>query len=160
MPAALTEPSSRPTLARHTALALATLALAARADAFVYWANFGTGTIGRADLDGSGANQAFITGASSPLGVAVDAPATPPTIADLIDSVEALELPHGIENSLLKKLTGAQRNLDADDLDGACDKLASFLDQVRAQSGKKIDAADADDLIAEAEAVRESLGCG
>ena len=84
----------------------------------------------------------------------------PPTIADLIDSVEALDLHGGIENGLLKKLTTAQRNLDAGDLAGACDKLASFIDQVQAQSGKKIDADDADDLIADAEAVRESLDCG
>jgi len=41
--------------------------------AYVYWANQDTNTIGRANLDGSGANQSFITGASSPLGVAVDA---------------------------------------------------------------------------------------
>ena len=40
--------------------------------AHVYWANSGTGAIGRANLDGTGANQSFITGASSPIGVAVD----------------------------------------------------------------------------------------
>jgi hypothetical protein len=67
MPAALTEPSSRPTLARHTALALATLALAARADAFVYWANDEANTIGRANLDGSGVEQSFISGLSGSL---------------------------------------------------------------------------------------------
>ncbi len=46
--------------------------LAAQADAFVYWANFVGPTIARANLDGSGVNQGFITGASSPVGVAVD----------------------------------------------------------------------------------------
>ena len=46
--------------------------MAAQADAFVYWVNFIDGTIGRANLDGSSANQSFITGASFPLGVAVD----------------------------------------------------------------------------------------
>jgi hypothetical protein len=30
---------------------------------FVYWVNFSTGTIGRANVDGTGANQSFITGA-------------------------------------------------------------------------------------------------
>jgi hypothetical protein len=54
------------------AFALASLALVARADAFVYWANFNTGTIGRANLDGSGADQRFIGGASGPVGLAVD----------------------------------------------------------------------------------------
>jgi virginiamycin B lyase len=39
----------------------------------VYWANVVAGTIGRANLDGTGANQSFIGGASRPRGVAVDA---------------------------------------------------------------------------------------
>ena len=40
--------------------------------AHVYWANYGTDTIGRAKLNGTGAEQSFITGASHPWGVAVD----------------------------------------------------------------------------------------
>src|SRR5262249_58093642 len=32
----------------------------------IYWANNGTGTIGRANLDGTGANQSFITGRPDP----------------------------------------------------------------------------------------------
>ena len=85
MPAAPTEPSLRSVLARRAALALATLALAAlalaalalaaRADGYIYWANAGTNTIGRANLDGdpSSVNQAFIgsDGANVPAGVAV-----------------------------------------------------------------------------------------
>jgi hypothetical protein len=39
----------------------------------VYWTNAGSDTIGRANLDGTGANQSFIGGASVPVGVAVDA---------------------------------------------------------------------------------------
>ena len=55
------------------ALALATLAFAARADAFVYWTNYKAGTIGRANLDGSGVDQSFInTAVGKPYGVAVD----------------------------------------------------------------------------------------
>jgi hypothetical protein len=77
----------------------------------------------------------------------------------LTDSVKALELRGKIETSLLAKLGGAQKNLDRGDTDGACDKLASFIDQVAAQGGKKIPAADADALIVDAEAVRASLGC-
>jgi hypothetical protein len=81
------------------------------------------------------------------------------TIADLIAAVEALDLPGGIENSLLSKLTGAQNNLQADDTVGACDKLASFIAAVQAQSGKKIDADDADALIDDAEEIRDSIPC-
>jgi virginiamycin B lyase len=38
----------------------------------IYWANAGNGTIGRANLNGTGASQSFITGASFPAGVAVN----------------------------------------------------------------------------------------
>ena len=40
---------------------------------YVYWANLGTNTIARANLDGTGVNENFITGANAPVGVAVDA---------------------------------------------------------------------------------------
>ena len=83
-----------------------------------------------------------------------------PTTADLIDSVEALGLPSKIEGPLLAKLNGAEKNIASGDTAGACDKLASFISQVKAQRGKKIPAAVAADLIADAEAVRGSLGCG
>jgi virginiamycin B lyase len=42
------------------------------ADAYVYWSNNATGTIGRANLDGSASDQEFITGAGAPSGVDVD----------------------------------------------------------------------------------------
>ena len=51
---------------------LAALAVASRAEAFVYWTNSDSGSIGRANNDGSGANQFFITGCSHPLGMAID----------------------------------------------------------------------------------------
>ena len=51
-------------------LMLVMLALAARADAFVYWANTAN-TIARANLDGSGVNENFIR-AYHPWGVAVN----------------------------------------------------------------------------------------
>jgi hypothetical protein len=46
--------------------------------AHLYWANAGDGTIGRANLDGTGVNQSFIGGATGPCGVAVDALALAP----------------------------------------------------------------------------------
>jgi virginiamycin B lyase len=47
------------------------LTLASGADAYVYWAD--GSTIGRANPDGTGVNESFITGTSGPFGVAVDA---------------------------------------------------------------------------------------
>jgi hypothetical protein len=46
---------------------------AAAGTAKIYWANYGTGTIGRGNLDGTGVNPAFIPGASPSGGLAVDA---------------------------------------------------------------------------------------
>lgn len=46
---------------------------AATAQAAVYWTNVGTGSIGRAPISGAGPNGSFITGATSPIGIAVDA---------------------------------------------------------------------------------------
>ena len=51
---------------------LGVLALPASAGAFVYWSNTDDTRIGRANLDGSGVNQNFITGANGACGVAVD----------------------------------------------------------------------------------------
>ena len=49
------------------------------AQAYIYWSNYGNGftgggtTLGRANIDGSAATASFITGASNPAGLAVDA---------------------------------------------------------------------------------------
>ena len=58
------------------ALVILALALAPRAEAYVYWGDHGEGagsTVGRANLDGTGTDQSFIAGASGPCGVAVNA---------------------------------------------------------------------------------------
>jgi Zn ribbon nucleic-acid-binding protein len=55
------------------ALLAVTLALAPRAEAFVYWTESFGDTIGRANVDGTGVDKRFITGARNPSGVAVDA---------------------------------------------------------------------------------------
>ena len=50
-------------------------AAAPAADAYVYWTHRGGGTgttLGRANLDGTGANESFIAGAKGPVGIAVD----------------------------------------------------------------------------------------
>ncbi len=80
-------------------------------------------------------------------------------ISDLLDRIIGLDLPHGIENSLSQKLRNALAALDAGDTQGACDLLYAFVHEVAAQSGKKIKASDAAQLIAAATDVRAALGC-
>ena len=83
-----------------------------------------------------------------------------PTIADLIESVEGLGLRQPVERRLLAPLRRAQRRLDAGNTNRACRGLAVFTCRVRNQRRqKKIAAADAAKLLADARAVRGSLGC-
>jgi hypothetical protein len=62
---------------RLAALCVATLALglglASAAQAFVYWGAGGANAIGRANLDGTGLNTSFVSGVTTPYGLAVDA---------------------------------------------------------------------------------------
>jgi hypothetical protein len=81
-------------------------------------------------------------------------------IEPLQADVQLLSLPHGIERSLLAKLDAAGRALEAGDRAGMCDSLSAYVHHVMAQSGKKIDVAGAAGLIADAQAVSQSLGCG
>ena len=86
-------------------------------------------------------------------------PPPPLEIAPLEVGVQSLALPHGLERALLAKLQAGQAALDAGDHDGACASLQAYLNQVDAQTGKKIYPASAEGLIAHATAVGTSLGC-
>lgn len=64
---------SRLRIALASVLAVCALgAIAPAANAYVYWANFSSGSIGRANLDGTNPEQSFISGLSQVLDVAVD----------------------------------------------------------------------------------------
>jgi hypothetical protein len=80
-------------------------------------------------------------------------------LGNLDSQVRALGLPNGIQNSLLVKLQGAQAALGSGDVAGACAKLAAFVNEVNAQSGKKIPATATAQLVAQANALRAQLGC-
>jgi virginiamycin B lyase len=136
--------------------------------AHVWWSNGRPFyAIGQANLDGTSVNQRFFSTLSAPSGVAVDALAAPapgpgpgpPTITRLVADVQGLGLPRGIERGLLAKLGAAQRNVDAGDLEAACGSLGAYSNQVHAQSDHTLDGDQAAELIAEATAIRELLGC-
>jgi hypothetical protein len=80
-------------------------------------------------------------------------------IGDLKDDVTGLGLAKGLTTALNANLNSALAALDADDTAGACDSLQAFLNQVAAQSGKKLDADDAEQLTDVANAIREQLDC-
>jgi hypothetical protein len=68
-------------------------------------------------------------------------------------------LQHGIETSLLSKLRSALDAINAGNVRIACSLLDSFMHEVQAQSGKKITAAQAAQLIAAATQIKAVLGC-
>ena len=66
----------------------------------------------------------------------------------------------GTGSSLLAKLQSAAASMDDGNLEAACNKLAAFAAEVRAQSGKKLTTAEASALLAAVAATREAAGCG
>src|SRR6266404_3458135 len=77
----------------------------------------------------------------------------------LIALVQSLGLPSGTANSLIVKLQAAASALDRGNIQAACGSLGAFLNEVNAQEGKKLTAAQADLLKAEATRIRAVLGC-
>ena len=86
----------------------------------------------------------------------------PPEALTQLLSLEVLELdlPNGLTNSLLKKLDGAIAKLEDGKIQPAVGKLGEFIDHVEAQRGKKIDGADADGLVADAQAIIDAVMSG
>jgi subtilisin-like proprotein convertase family protein len=76
-------------------------------------------------------------------------------LIELADKVATV----GTGGSLAAKLGAAQALYESGDLAATCGTLQAFVNQVRAQRGKKIAAPLADALIADAEALRSQLGC-
>ncbi|MBI2346926.1 MAG: M36 family metallopeptidase [Deltaproteobacteria bacterium] len=68
-------------------------------------------------------------------------------LTDLIAQVEGLQLPTGIENSLVTKLEGAQVVLKQENIGAAKGKLGAFINEVEAQAGKTITQAKAQALV-------------
>jgi hypothetical protein len=86
------------------------------------------------------------------------AKAVPPSqlVAQLIQHVKSLNLPKGLSGSLLAKLENfdkAYRHRNAHDKSAANNLLEAFINEVQANSGKKIAPADATALIAEAQKI-------
>jgi hypothetical protein len=136
---------------------------------FLYWGNLYDGYLGRVSSGGgtTGLNNYFLGILGSATGLAMDGlvspgPLPPPTLpgTDLLKAdVQRVGLPHGIERSLLAKLDAMANAVDAGDQAGACDSLNGYVNQVRAQTGKKIAVAPAAGLVADAMVVRQQLGC-
>jgi hypothetical protein len=80
-------------------------------------------------------------------------------IDDLVALVNSFNLPDGSENSLITKLQDALAANAASDLATACDSLTAFINECLAQSGKKLTADQASQLINSANQIKTGLGC-
>ncbi len=78
-------------------------------------------------------------------------------ITDLVELTESYNLHRGIQSSLLAKLNSARRAFEAGNLGGARGSMNAFINHVEAQSGKKIPAQQATNLILSAEEIVELL---
>ena len=79
-------------------------------------------------------------------------------VLELIGVVESYNLGK-LGTSLTDKLTTAQRKLEANKTNQACDSLDAFINQVQAQSGKGLTIGRAAELAAGAEAIKTAIGC-
>jgi hypothetical protein len=80
-------------------------------------------------------------------------------ISNLIGLVQTLDLQPGTANSLSVKLQIAARVLERGNINAACGILGAFLNEVNAQTGKKLTAALADFLITDVARIHSVLGC-
>jgi hypothetical protein len=95
-----------------------------------------------------------------PVSVTLEPLTTPAQkISDLQATVSGLGLPKGLTTALNSTLQDALDALAVDDTAGACDALRAFLNQVKAQTGKKLTSAQAQQLTDAANDIRTQLGC-
>ena len=83
----------------------------------------------------------------NPQGLDADVDGCTDSLDDLPSVIEGLDLEHGIENSLISKVENALKSLEKGKMGAAINQVEAFMNQVRAQKGKKISEEDADMLI-------------
>ncbi len=76
-------------------------------------------------------------------------------LTDLLHAVQGV----GPGTSLADKVQSAQSSLASGDVASTCSILSAFINEVNAQSGKKIPVAQADQLIADAQRIQSVLAC-
>lgn len=79
-------------------------------------------------------------------------------VAQLTEAVNASPIDKGLKNSLTSKLANVAASI-ARNSHAACNQLSAFINEVNAQAGKKIPAAQAQEWVAAAARIRDLLGC-
>lgn len=81
------------------------------------------------------------------------------TAVDQLNDLAAKVVGVGPGKSLANKVAQASASLAANDIPNTCLTLQGFIDEVKAQSGKKITAAVAASLTNDAQSIRTALAC-
>src|SRR5262249_17358331 len=76
-------------------------------------------------------------------------------LSSLYDNVQAV----GPGTSLRDKIVAAQSELAAGDTTGVCGVLTGFINELKAQTGRKVASPLATALVADAQTIRGALGC-
>ncbi len=102
-------------------------------------------------------------GVSRPQGPACDIGAFEMTAADgltvMIHVVNSFHLAKGLQTSLYSQLHAVLADLQANNIAKDCSDLTSFINHVKAQSGKGLTTAQATQLLTEAAVIKTRLGC-
>ena len=93
----------------------------------------------------------------NPQGKDADGDGCTDKIDDLPNLIQSLSLPQGTQNSLLPKVNNALTSLQNGNVEAAKNQLQAFINQVKAQSGKKIPVAVATMLIQYAQNIIQGL---
>lgn len=80
-------------------------------------------------------------------------------LSDLTTLVKDFNLPNGMENSLVAKLQSALAEAEDGRACVSSNKLKAFVNEVRAQSGKKLSPTQAEQMLTTADRIRAVLGC-
>lgn len=108
----------------------------------------------------AGAAMTFSYDATSHvLTVSTDAPSVNDQIDDLRATIEEMGLQKGMQSSLESKLDTLEWALDANDMATACQSLSDTVNFTRAQRGKKIPTASADEILAAVAELQSAVGC-
>ena len=114
-------------------------------------------------MNANGTGQTNLTQTSTSESLPDWQPLPGPSIADqiqaLITYLNQLGLAKGTVNSLKSPLVDALAAVNAGNTPQACSLIADFISKTTAQSGKKMAAAVATDLVQRAKAIADKLGC-
>ena len=101
----------------------------------------------------------IVPAASKTITVSRDTAGAIDRLLELIAEVRALPVDAAVKSGLLATLQSARDLLQKGNVTGACGAIRAFVQQVQAQSGKKLTSSQASRLVAEANAISGLLLC-